>query len=137
MLFVIHLPHDANTALPQLCERHYFHRFNTLALNIQNILVIVSKTDPLFVILSNSRSQLILNWFSSGRVVFQVPDWLHHLLMGTRILFKNTLEMYTDYYLQCKLEQLFQEHRLVSLITLLRGLCLMRLCFLFCACDFS
>lgn len=58
----------------------------------------------------------------SGRVVFQVPDWLHHLLMGTRILFKNTLEMYTDYYLHCKLEQLFQEHRLVSLITLLRGL---------------
>ncbi|XP_063522447.1 sorting nexin-14 isoform X11 [Pongo pygmaeus] len=55
-----------------------------------------------------------------GRVVFQVPDWLHHLLMGTRILFKNTLEMYTDYYLQCKLKQLFQEHRLVSLITLLR-----------------
>ncbi|XP_058517028.1 sorting nexin-14 isoform X6 [Ochotona princeps] len=55
-----------------------------------------------------------------GRVVFQVPDWLHHLLMGARILFKNTLEMYTDYYLQCKLEQLFQEHRLVSLITLLR-----------------
>nr|XP_040138983.1 sorting nexin-14 isoform X5 [Ictidomys tridecemlineatus] len=55
-----------------------------------------------------------------GRVVFQVPDWLHHLLMGTRILFKNTLEVYTDYYLQCKLEQLFQEHRLVSLITLFR-----------------
>uniref|UniRef100_A0AC11EKF2 Sorting nexin 14 n=1 Tax=Ovis aries TaxID=9940 RepID=A0AC11EKF2_SHEEP len=55
-----------------------------------------------------------------GQVVFQVPDWLHHLLMGTRILFKNTLEMYTDYYLHCKLEQLFQEHRLVSLITLLR-----------------
>uniref|UniRef100_F1S0H9 Sorting nexin-14 n=1 Tax=Sus scrofa TaxID=9823 RepID=F1S0H9_PIG len=55
-----------------------------------------------------------------GRVVFQVPDWLHHLLMGTRILFKNTLEMYTDYYINCKLEQLFQEHRLVSLITLLR-----------------
>ncbi|XP_059557036.1 sorting nexin-14 isoform X10 [Myotis daubentonii] len=55
-----------------------------------------------------------------GRVVFQVPDWLHHLLMGTRILFKNTLEMYTDYYIHCKLQQLFQEHRLVSLITLLR-----------------
>uniref|UniRef100_A0A8C3I3X8 Sorting nexin-14 n=1 Tax=Chrysemys picta bellii TaxID=8478 RepID=A0A8C3I3X8_CHRPI len=55
-----------------------------------------------------------------GRVVFHVPDWLHHLLMGGRILFKNTLEMYTDYYLQYKLEQLFQEHRLVSLITLLR-----------------
>ncbi|XP_004674117.1 PREDICTED: sorting nexin-14 [Condylura cristata] len=55
-----------------------------------------------------------------GRVVFQVPDWLHHLLMGARILFKNTLEMYTEYNHQHKLEQLFQEHRLVSLITLLR-----------------
>ncbi|XP_019375936.1 PREDICTED: sorting nexin-14 isoform X6 [Gavialis gangeticus] len=55
-----------------------------------------------------------------GRVVFRVPDWLHHLLMGGRILFKNTLEMYTDCYLQYKLDQLFQEHRLVSLITLLR-----------------
>ncbi|NXD81317.1 SNX14 protein, partial [Halcyon senegalensis] len=55
-----------------------------------------------------------------GRVVFHIPDWLHHLLMGLRILIKNTLELYTDYYLHCKLEQLFQEHRLVSLITLLR-----------------
>ncbi|KAK2527722.1 Snx14 [Columba livia] len=57
-----------------------------------------------------------------GRVVFRIPDWLHHLLMGGRILFKNTLELYTDYYLQYKLEQLFEEHRLVSLITLLRDL---------------
>ncbi|XP_018422633.1 PREDICTED: sorting nexin-14 [Nanorana parkeri] len=60
-----------------------------------------------------------------GRVVFHIPDWFHHLLMGGRILFKNTLETYTDHYLQyhylqCKLEQLSQEHRLVSLITLLR-----------------
>ncbi|XP_066468599.1 sorting nexin-14 isoform X2 [Tiliqua scincoides] len=55
-----------------------------------------------------------------GRVVFRIPDWLHHILMGGRILLKNTLEAYTDYYLQYKLEQLFQEHRLVSFITLLR-----------------
>ncbi|XP_032356263.1 sorting nexin-14 isoform X5 [Etheostoma spectabile] len=55
-----------------------------------------------------------------GRVVFHIPDWLHHLLMGGRILLKNTLEAYTDYYLQCKLNQVVQEHRLVSLITLLR-----------------
>ncbi|RMC13285.1 hypothetical protein DUI87_10820 [Hirundo rustica rustica] len=57
-----------------------------------------------------------------GRVVFRIPDWLHHLLMGGRILVKNTLELYTDYYLHNKLEQLFEEHRLVSLITLLRDL---------------
>lgn len=53
--------------------------------------------------------------------MFHVPDWLHHLLMTGRILFKNTLEAYTDYYLQHKLDQVVQEHRLVSLITLLRG----------------
>uniref|UniRef100_A0A673CV79 Sorting nexin-14 n=1 Tax=Sphaeramia orbicularis TaxID=375764 RepID=A0A673CV79_9TELE len=55
-----------------------------------------------------------------GRVVFHIPDWLHHLLMGGRILFKNTLEAYTDYYLQYKLDQVVEEHRLISLITLLR-----------------
>ncbi|XP_077161237.1 sorting nexin-14 isoform X2 [Paroedura picta] len=55
-----------------------------------------------------------------GRVVFHIPDRLHNIMMGGRILFKNTLEEYTDYYLQRKLEELFQEHRLVSLITLLR-----------------
>ncbi|XP_034381574.1 sorting nexin-14-like isoform X5 [Cyclopterus lumpus] len=55
-----------------------------------------------------------------ARVVFHVPDWLHHLLMAGRILFKNTLEAYTDHYLQHKLNKVVQEHRLVSLITLLR-----------------
>ncbi|XP_070776556.1 sorting nexin-14-like [Enoplosus armatus] len=55
-----------------------------------------------------------------GRVIFRIPDWLHHLLMAGRILLKNTLEAYTDYYLQHKLNQVVQEHRLVSLITLLR-----------------
>ncbi|NP_001085023.1 sorting nexin 14 L homeolog [Xenopus laevis] len=55
-----------------------------------------------------------------GRVVFHIPDWFHHLLMGGRILFKHTLETYTNSYLNYKLERLFQEHRLVSLITLLR-----------------
>ncbi|ETE67249.1 Sorting nexin-14, partial [Ophiophagus hannah] len=55
-----------------------------------------------------------------ARVVFHIPDWLHHILMGGRILLKNTLEKYIDNYLQYKLEQLCQEHRLVSLITLLK-----------------
>ncbi|XP_056867959.1 sorting nexin-14-like isoform X3 [Takifugu flavidus] len=55
-----------------------------------------------------------------ARVVFHIPDWLHHLLMTGRILFKNTLEAYTDHCLHYKLNQVVQEHRLVSLITLLR-----------------
>lgn len=58
---------------------------------------------------------------SAARVVFHIPDWLHHLMMTGRILLKNTLEAYTDHYLHYKLNQVVQEHRLVSLITLLRG----------------
>ncbi|XP_056103230.1 sorting nexin-14 isoform X3 [Rhinichthys klamathensis goyatoka] len=55
-----------------------------------------------------------------GRVVFRMPDWLHHFLSGCRILLKRTLEACIGHYLQSKLDQLMQEHRLVSLITLLR-----------------
>ncbi|XP_044233103.1 sorting nexin-14 isoform X3 [Thunnus albacares] len=55
-----------------------------------------------------------------GRVVFHVPDWLHHVLAAGRILFKNTFEAYMDQYMQSKLEQILQEHRMVSLITQLR-----------------
>ncbi|XP_026774173.1 sorting nexin-14 isoform X1 [Pangasianodon hypophthalmus] len=55
-----------------------------------------------------------------GRVVFHMPDWLHHMLSAGRILFKKSLEAYMDQYLQYKLDQILQEHRLVSLITLLR-----------------
>ncbi|KAJ3612742.1 hypothetical protein NHX12_019000 [Muraenolepis orangiensis] len=55
-----------------------------------------------------------------GRVLFHIPDWLHHLLMGGRILVKNTLEAYVDHYLGHKLSRVVQEQRLVSLITLLR-----------------
>uniref|UniRef100_A0A673KW52 Sorting nexin-14-like n=1 Tax=Sinocyclocheilus rhinocerous TaxID=307959 RepID=A0A673KW52_9TELE len=54
------------------------------------------------------------------RVVFHMPDWLHHFLSGARILLKRTLEAYVGHYFQVKLEQIMQEHRLVSLITLLR-----------------
>lgn len=121
MLFGINLPHGTSTTLPQLCETLLSQVYYT---GLEHV--------DIKLTLSNYRSQLILNWFSSGRVVFQIPDWLHHLLMGARILFKNTLEMYTDYYLQCKLEQLFQEHRLVSLITLLRGLYLSSLFCVLC-----
>ncbi|XP_024146813.1 sorting nexin-14 [Oryzias melastigma] len=55
-----------------------------------------------------------------ARVVFRVPDWLHHLLAAGRIVLKNSLEAYMDRYMQSKLEQVLQEHRMVSLITQLR-----------------
>lgn len=63
-----------------------------------------------------------LSWFwLSGRVVFHIPDWLHHLLAAGRILLKNTFEAYMDQYMQTKLDRVLQEHRMVSLITQLRG----------------
>ncbi len=57
----------------------------------------------------------------TGRVVFHMSDWLHHCLAAGRILFKNTFEAYMDQYMQSKLEQILQEHHMVSLITQLRG----------------
>lgn len=50
-----------------------------------------------------------------------MPDWLHHVLAAGRILLKNTFEAYMQQYMRSKLEQVLQEHRLVSLITQLRG----------------
>lgn len=55
-----------------------------------------------------------------GRTVFGTADWLNHALAAGRILFKNTFEAYMDQYLQSKLEQILQEHNVVSLITQLR-----------------
>uniref|UniRef100_A0A672ZAX7 Sorting nexin-14-like n=1 Tax=Sphaeramia orbicularis TaxID=375764 RepID=A0A672ZAX7_9TELE len=55
-----------------------------------------------------------------GRVVFRMPDFMHHFLAAGRILFKSTFEAYMDQYMTRKLEQNLQEHRLVSLITQLR-----------------
>ncbi|KAK5879615.1 hypothetical protein CesoFtcFv8_022715 [Champsocephalus esox] len=55
-----------------------------------------------------------------GRTVFGAADWLNHALAAGRILFKNTFEAYMDQYLQSKLEQILQEHNVVSLITQLR-----------------
>lgn len=55
-----------------------------------------------------------------GHMVFHIPEWLHHMLVAGRILFKSTFEAYMDQYMQSKLEQILQEHRMVSLITQLR-----------------
>uniref|UniRef100_A0A667YZE1 Sorting nexin 14 n=1 Tax=Myripristis murdjan TaxID=586833 RepID=A0A667YZE1_9TELE len=55
-----------------------------------------------------------------GRVVFHMPDWLHHVMAAGRILFRNTFDTYMDHYMQSRLDQILQEHRMVSLITQLR-----------------
>lgn len=56
-----------------------------------------------------------------ARYVYGVPDWFHHLLMTGRILFKSSLEHYLQLFIEQKLEQVTQEHRVVALVHLLRG----------------
>ncbi|KAG8011527.1 Sorting nexin-14 [Nibea albiflora] len=55
-----------------------------------------------------------------GRTVFHISDWLHHVLAAGRIVLKSSFEAYMDQYMQLKLEQILQEHHMVSLITQLR-----------------
>ncbi|KAK3581483.1 hypothetical protein CHS0354_031816 [Potamilus streckersoni] len=55
-----------------------------------------------------------------ARYVYQVPNWVHHVLLSGRMLFKQTLESYLDWYIDKKVEQVTQEHRLVGLIHLLQ-----------------
>ncbi|BFZ02791.1 hypothetical protein BsWGS_05830 [Bradybaena similaris] len=52
--------------------------------------------------------------------VYKAPLWVHQLMLGGRILLKETLENYVNYHIDYKLAQVTQEHRLVSLIHLLR-----------------
>ena len=78
----------------------------------------------LFSHCSMAHMYVVAHWLTlspAGRVVFHIPDWLHHLLMGGRILVKNTLEAYVDHWLGARLGRVVQEQPLVSLITLLRG----------------
>ncbi|OWF54898.1 sorting nexin-14-like isoform X2 [Mizuhopecten yessoensis] len=55
-----------------------------------------------------------------ARYVYSIPDWFHHVMMTSRILFKLTLENYLEWYIQQKVAQVTQEHRIVSLVHLLR-----------------
>ncbi|XP_053384502.1 sorting nexin-14-like [Mercenaria mercenaria] len=55
-----------------------------------------------------------------ARFVYHVTDWCHHLLYTARMFVKSTLEAYLDWYTDYKVHMVTQEHRLVSLIHLLR-----------------
>ncbi|XP_025108729.1 sorting nexin-14-like isoform X2 [Pomacea canaliculata] len=57
---------------------------------------------------------------SVAREVFGVPAWLHHVLITLRMLLRNTFDRYMENYIEFKVAQVTQEHRVVSLIHLLR-----------------
>ncbi|KAH9495459.1 Sorting nexin-14 [Bulinus truncatus] len=52
--------------------------------------------------------------------VFRAPVWFMGLMYSARIVLKETVESYLDWHIEYKLTQVTQEHRLVSLIHLLR-----------------
>ncbi|ESO84230.1 hypothetical protein LOTGIDRAFT_184319 [Lottia gigantea] len=52
--------------------------------------------------------------------VYYVPKWFISVLMTCRILIKETLESYVEWYLDYKITQVTQEHRVVSIIHLLQ-----------------
>lgn len=68
-----------------------------------------------------SRQLKICGFFVSARYVYCVPDWVHHMLYTARMFVKQTFEEYVDWFIDLKVSQVTQEHRLVSLINLLRG----------------
>ncbi|KAK3101648.1 hypothetical protein FSP39_005188 [Pinctada imbricata] len=57
-----------------------------------------------------------------ARYVYSVPDWFHHILMTGRILAKSTIENYLEWFIEQKIDQVSQEHRVVRLVHLLRVL---------------
>uniref|UniRef100_A0A7N8YR02 Sorting nexin 14 n=1 Tax=Mastacembelus armatus TaxID=205130 RepID=A0A7N8YR02_9TELE len=79
-----------------------------------------NSSETLFDVYRKVSCSASLVFSPTGRLVFHMPDLLHHTLCALRILFKNTFEAYMDRYMQSKLEHILQEHRLVSLITQLR-----------------
>ncbi|KAL8561662.1 hypothetical protein ACOMHN_001394 [Nucella lapillus] len=55
-----------------------------------------------------------------AREVYSVPEWMHHTLVTARMLVKNSVESYLEGYLDNKVTQVTQEHRVISLVHLLR-----------------
>ena len=55
--------------------------------------------------------------------IFAAPQWCMQSLLMVRLLIRNTVDTYLDWYLGTKLDQLANEHRVVRIIHLLQGTC--------------
>ncbi|GFR71743.1 sorting nexin-14 [Elysia marginata] len=55
-----------------------------------------------------------------AKQIYKAPSWLYQLVLSARILVKDTVEVYVEHYLDFKIGQVTQEHRLVRLVHLLR-----------------
>ena len=54
--------------------------------------------------------------------VFDAPQWCIQAMLMARLLIRNTVDTYLDWYLGTKLDLLMNEHRVVHIIHLLQGL---------------
>ncbi|ESO00147.1 hypothetical protein HELRODRAFT_83318, partial [Helobdella robusta] len=52
--------------------------------------------------------------------IYESPDWLMQLFLSLRMLLRNTIDTYLDWYLNRKLQQALTEHYVVKIIHLLR-----------------
>ena len=59
--------------------------------------------------------------FLSVEHVYQAPRWFLNVMLSVRILFRNTIDTFLDWYLGTRLDRALQEHRIVRIIHLLRG----------------
>ncbi|KAK3774463.1 hypothetical protein RRG08_000416 [Elysia crispata] len=55
-----------------------------------------------------------------AKQIYGAPYWLYQLVLSARILVKETIEVYADHYLDYKIGKITQEHRIISLVHLLR-----------------
>jgi len=54
--------------------------------------------------------------------IFDAPRWFMQVMLMVRVLIRNTVDSFLDWYLGYKLDLLLNEHRVVHIIHLLQGL---------------
>jgi len=53
--------------------------------------------------------------------IFDAPQWFMQTMLTVRVLIRNSVDTYLDWYLGTKLDMLMTEHRVVHIIHLLQG----------------
>jgi len=87
---------------------------------------------------ANARRPTVTRLLCCGAVllialhIFNAPQWFMQAMLLVRVLIRNTVDTYLDWYLGTKLDMLMNEHRVVRIIHLLHGTYR-----LYCSCTVS
>lgn len=52
---------------------------------------------------------------------FKVPDWVQQVILAGRVVCKHSVESFFDWFLDQKLQKALSEHKIKTLIDLLKG----------------